>query len=178
VVMDSPDDRSTANRLLEPFGLGFAAGIPLTGTVRGVAGAELPALEAKSAWAVEGGQVVATIASHEPGAASRPLPVPVIAATSVGRGRVVAVGLATALSDTGDLWVSAWSMSDRPNETPALRAMLNFEFALMRMIVEGRLPAVAPAAATTATASATAPATAAAGAPATATTPASDGAER
>ena len=134
LVLDSPDNRqSSANRLLEPFGLKFGATEALKGTL--AAESPLPAIAVSAAWAVAGGAPLAMLDGRA-----------VAAVVRKGRGAVVAVGFGSRFSDA--------EMGGSPDivPNPEQRKAFEFEFALLRQIVESRLPgqpATAPAAAPT-----------------------------
>jgi hypothetical protein len=142
LVLDSPDNpKSVANRLLEPFGLKFDTSRTVGGTTaplgglrpaqgpQGPAGA-LHALAVSAAWAVEGGTGLVTLDGRAVAAVAT-----VAAVAKRGRGAVVAVGFASRLSDA--------EMGSSPAIVPDAqqRKVFDFEFALLRQIVETRLPA-------------------------------------
>jgi hypothetical protein len=145
LVLDSPDNRSTANRLLDPFGLSFSMDRrPVSGIT---VGGDLPSLRISQAWAVEGGaplvslaveggvplvSLAAPVGSY---ATSMPEPAVVAAVAAKGKGHVIAVGFASNLSDA--------EMGSSPDIVPDVqqRKVFDFEFALLRQIVEARLPA-------------------------------------
>ncbi len=152
LVMDSPDNKkSAANRLLEPFGLKFSMDRqPVSGIT---VGGDLPSLRISQAWAVEGPAPLVSLAiPTEPGAATKPVPAIVASVARKGRGAVVAVGFASRFSDA--------EMGASPDIVPNAqqRKVFDFEFALLRQIVEARLPAPAGPAPAPPTAPATAPA--------------------
>ena len=122
VVLDSPDNkRSSANRLLEPFGLKFNMTEALKGDL--TARPPLPALAVSAAWAVDGGAPLATLAGRTVAAVARK-----------GRGAVLAVGFGSRFSDA--------EMGASPDivPKPEQRKAFEFQFALLRQIVESRLP--------------------------------------
>jgi len=122
VVLDSPDNKqSSANRLLEPFGLKFDMTEALKGDLK--AEAPLPALAVSAAWVVEGGASLATLAGRAVAAVAKP-----------GRGAVLAVGFGSRFSDAG----MGASPDIVPN--PDQRKAFEFEFTLFRQIIESRLP--------------------------------------
>ncbi len=168
LVLDSPDNRkSAANRLLEPFGLKFDTSRALSGMIapvlelQGQAGA-LPALTISAARSVQGGTPLAIMLLD-----GRVIPnvlgvaefrgvagiATVAAVAKKGRGAVVAVGFACRFSDA--------EMGDSPDIVPNARQrkVFDFEFALLRQIVEARLPGLPAAAPAPATAPATTEAT-------------------
>jgi len=122
LVLDSPDNkRSSANRLLDPFGLKFRATEALKGTLE--AESPLPAITVSAAWAVDGGVPLATLEGRAVAAVARK-----------GRGVAVAVGFGSRFSDA--------EMGASPDivPNPEQRKAFEFEFALLRQMVEFRLP--------------------------------------
>jgi hypothetical protein len=90
----------------------------------------LHALAVSAAWAVEGGTGLVTLDGRAVAAVAT-----VAAVAKRGRGAVVAVGFASRLSDA--------EMGSSPAIVPDVqqRKVFDFEFALLRQIVEARLPA-------------------------------------
>lgn len=132
VVLDSPDNKqSSANRLLEPFGLKFDMTKSLKGELK--AKSPLPALAVSAAWVVEGGAPLATLAGRAVAAVARK-----------GSGAVLAVGFGSRFSDA--------EMGASPDivPNPDQRKAFEFQFALLRQIVESRLPGEPATAPTTA----------------------------
>lgn len=96
LVVDSPDvENSTANALLWPFGLSIERGYPVQGSLK--ASASKPALPVESACEVDGGESVLRVGAR-----------PVVAKAAYGKGRVMAVGLASLFRDEqmGGNWMT------------------------------------------------------------------------
>jgi hypothetical protein len=128
LVLDSPEnaEESTANDLLEPFGLSIGRTDLGRGELKTSYGAApVPVVRAL---AVEGGKPLATVGGR-----------PVGAVADYGRGQVVALGFGSRFTDrqmgvTGDV---------EPDE--ALKQVFDVEYLLLRAIIGGTLPAQAPA---------------------------------
>ncbi len=122
LVLDSAENtRSTAAALLAPFGLRLQPHPQPEGTLTNLAG--LPAIPVQAALQVAGG----TAFSHLHGR-------PVAAAVRHGRGTVTVLGLGARFTDarmgvTGDVEPDA-----------ALRQVYDYQFALLRRLVEGPWP--------------------------------------
>jgi len=125
LVLDSAKNpKSTANSVLWPYKLSVNHRTNLAGLVTGPAG--WPAVQTEAACEVTGGQALAHLEGR-----------PVAATARFGEGTVTVVGFSDRFSDrnmgvTGDL---------EPDQT--MRTVYEFEFKLIRSIVEGTLP-VAP----------------------------------
>ncbi len=126
LVLDSAKNaKSTANSLLWPFEMAVDHGTDLAGQVTGPSG--WPAIDVDAACEVAGGRALARVGGK-----------PVAATVRWGEGSVTVIGFSHRFSDrnmgvTGDI---------EPDET--MRSVYEFEFKLLRAIVEGQLPA-APA---------------------------------
>jgi hypothetical protein len=126
LVIDSPENaHSTANLLLEPFGLSIRRNKAWMGKLSTVGQDSLVAVE--SAWEVAGGQPLARLDK-----------LPVAATVQFGKGSVMAVGFGSLWNDTrmGETWML------EPNA--AVKARYNVLFGLLRTLLEGKPPAAAP----------------------------------
>jgi hypothetical protein len=122
LVLDSAENtNSTAGALLKPFGLGLAPHPQPDGTVAPVAG--LPAIPVQAALQTEGGTAFAHLNGR-----------PVATTLRRGRGTVTVLGLGARFVDvrmgvTGDVEPDA-----------ALRQVYDFQFGLLRRLIEGPWP--------------------------------------
>jgi len=125
LVLDSPANaRSTANSLLHPFGLSVDRRTNLRGELAGAA--SWPRIPIKEAHRIRGDRSTPLAAIDGK---------PVAATARRGKGTVTAIGFASRFTDvnmgvTGDVVPDA-----------ELRKIYDYEFALIRAIVEDRLPA-------------------------------------
>lgn len=123
LVLDSAKNtKSTANSVLWPYELTVNHRTNLAGQVAGPAG--WPAVQTEAACEVKGGRALAHLEGR-----------PVAATVRFGEGTVTVIGFSDRFSDrnmgvTGDL---------EPDQT--MRTVYEFEFKLIRAIVEGTLPA-------------------------------------
>lgn len=122
LVLDSAENtNSTAGALLKPFGLGLAPHPQPDGTV--APGAGLPAIPVQAARQTEGGTAFVHLNGR-----------PVAATVQHGRGSVTVLGLGARFVDvrmgvTGDVEPDA-----------ALRQVYDFQFGLLRRLIEGPWP--------------------------------------
>jgi hypothetical protein len=125
LVLDSANNvKSTANSLLWPFGLEVKHGAPLGGETAGPPG--WPAMKVENACEVTGGLPLARLQAA-----------PVAASARCGDGHVVAVGFSARFCDAG-MGVTGDAIPDA-----AMKDVYEFEYTLMRAIVEGKVPAIA-----------------------------------
>jgi hypothetical protein len=122
LIVDSPENKgSTANKLLEPFGLSLKSPIPESGKL--VTRAKWPSVPITAASTVSGGKAFAWLGKR-----------PVAASVSCGNGSVTVIGFGSRFTDanmgiTGDLVPNA-----------ELRAVYDVQFSLFRAIMGGTLP--------------------------------------
>ncbi len=127
LVIDTPENaQSTANVLLEPFGLSVRRNKPWMGKLSTVGQTAL--VEVESAWEVAGGQPLARLDK-----------LPVAATVQYGKGSVMAVGFGSLWNDTrlGETWMI--------EPDAAVKARYEVLFGLLRTLLEGKPPAVPPA---------------------------------
>jgi hypothetical protein len=136
VVDSARNTASTANRLLEPFGLavdlasnesGLLAASGESGELAAPEG--WPSVPVEAAREVSGGTVLARLNGK-----------PVAAAVRRGKGTVVAIGFGSRFTDAV-MGITADVIPDAP-----MLKVYQLEFALLRGIVEDRLPGAMPAA--------------------------------
>ena len=123
LLLDSPENRdSTANVLLEPFGLSVDPAGDLVGEVD--APSHWPVVRVESSCVVSGGKAMMTLSGHT-----------VAARAAHGKGAVIVVGFASRFTD-GNMGVTGDVVPDAP-----LRKVYDLEHALLRYLVEGKSPA-------------------------------------
>ena len=126
LVLDGPGNaRSTANNLLWPFGMKLESAPLPAGTLAGHSG--WPAIPVPSARRVSGGHPLATLDG-----------VPVAAAVRYGKGTVTVVGFSSRFTDL-NMGVIGDVVPDEK-----LRPVFDFEYVLLRSIVQDALPGVPP----------------------------------
>jgi hypothetical protein len=129
LVLDSPKNyRSTANTLLAPFGLEVKHDTALGGVLSTSPG--LPNMAVTGACEIKGGVPLSMLGGRR-----------VAACVAYGRGTVTVVGFAGRFADA-NMGVTGDTLPD-----PAMRQVYEYEFSLLKAIVEDRLPtgAVVPA---------------------------------
>lgn len=120
-VVDSPENSSsTADRLLEPFGLSMRREKAQRGSLSvDKQDAKVPVVEA---WEVRGGKPVARLDSGRP----------IAAIAEFGKGSVLAIGFGSTFND--DAMGGTWTV----DPTAEQRARYDAYFSLWRLLVEGR----------------------------------------
>jgi hypothetical protein len=125
LILDSPmNEKSTAEALLEPFGLSKRPLPGLKGTLSNAAG--WPAVPVEAAHEIVGGQALFLLDGKPVGAVARR-----------GKGAGVAIGFGSRFADpsmgvTGDVVPDA-----------ELRKVFDLQFALLRAVLQDQLPAAA-----------------------------------